>query len=94
MSAACVTIGRDMAEREWAEEAREHFERAYEEQMAGRLDAAIESYRRSIAIQPTAEAHTFLGCSAIDGLLVINRVSPQTVIPCAIPRSWRRGPRR
>lgn len=50
-----------MAEREWAGEAREHFERGYEEQMAGRLDEAIESYRRSIAIQPTAEAHTFLG---------------------------------
>jgi len=50
-----------MAEREWAGEAREHFERGYEEQMAGRIDAAIESYRRSIAIQPSAEAHTFLG---------------------------------
>jgi Tfp pilus assembly protein PilF len=50
-----------MAEGEWAGEAREHFERGYEEQMAGRIDAAIESYRRSIAIQPTAEAHTFLG---------------------------------
>lgn len=50
-----------MAEREWAGEAREHFERGYEEQMAGRIDAAIESYRRSIEIQPTAEAHTFLG---------------------------------
>ena len=50
-----------MAEREWMREAREHFERGYEEQMAGRIDAAIESYRRSIAIQPTAEAHTFLG---------------------------------
>ena len=50
-----------MAEREWAPGAREHFERGYEEQMAGRLDEAVESYRRSIAIQPTAEAHTFLG---------------------------------
>ena len=50
-----------MAEREWAGEAREHFERGYEEQMAGRIDAAIESYRRSIAILPSAEAHTFLG---------------------------------
>jgi tetratricopeptide (TPR) repeat protein len=30
-------------------------------QMAGRLDAAIETYRRSIAVQPTAEAHTYLG---------------------------------
>jgi len=50
-----------MAEHEWAGEAREHFERGYEEQMAGRIDAAIESYRRSIAIHPSAEAHTFLG---------------------------------
>jgi len=50
-----------MAEREWAGEARKHFERGYEEQMAGRLDEAIESYRLSIAVQPTAEAHTFLG---------------------------------
>src|SRR5438093_1411996 len=29
--------------------------------MAGDLDAAIETYRRSIATCPTAEAHTFLG---------------------------------
>jgi len=29
--------------------------------MAGRLDEAVESYRRSIAAHPTAEAHTFLG---------------------------------
>ena len=50
-----------MAKREWAGEAREHFERGYSEQMAGRIDAAIESYGRSIAIYPTAEAHTFLG---------------------------------
>ena len=50
-----------MAEREWMEEAREHFERGYEAQMAGRLDEAVECYRRSLAIQPTAEAQTFLG---------------------------------
>ncbi len=50
-----------MAEHEWTAEAREHFERGYEEQMAGRIDEAIESYLRSIAIQPSAEAHTFLG---------------------------------
>jgi tetratricopeptide (TPR) repeat protein len=30
-------------------------------QMAGRLDEAIAAYRRSIAIHPTAEAHTYLG---------------------------------
>jgi tetratricopeptide (TPR) repeat protein len=29
--------------------------------MAGRLDEAVESYKRSIDIWPTAEAHTFLG---------------------------------
>src|SRR5438876_10089580 len=29
--------------------------------MAGDLDAAIAAYRRSLAVQPTAEAHTFLG---------------------------------
>ena len=50
-----------MAEHEWAGEAREHFEQGYGEQMAGRIDAAIECYRRSIAIHPSAEAHTFLG---------------------------------
>ena len=33
----------------------------YRQQMAGDLDAAIASYRRSLAVQPTAEAHTFLG---------------------------------
>jgi hypothetical protein len=31
-----------MAEREWPEEAREHFERGYHAQMAGRLDEAVE----------------------------------------------------
>jgi tetratricopeptide (TPR) repeat protein len=30
-------------------------------QMAGQLDQAIETYRRSIAVHPTAEAHTYLG---------------------------------
>jgi len=50
-----------MTEREWPAEAREHFERAYEAQMAGRLDEAVLGYRRSIAIQPSAEGHTFLG---------------------------------
>lgn len=50
-----------MVEHGWAGEAREHFERGYEAQMAGRLDEAVESYQRSLAIQPTAEAQTFLG---------------------------------
>ncbi|HYE93479.1 MAG TPA: tetratricopeptide repeat protein, partial [Terriglobales bacterium] len=30
-------------------------------QMAGDLEAAIQAYRRSLAVLPTAEAHTFLG---------------------------------
>ena len=34
---------------------------AYGRQMAGDLEGAIETYRRSIAVWPTAEAHTFLG---------------------------------
>jgi Tfp pilus assembly protein PilF len=50
-----------MAESGAIEEARAHFQRAYEAQMAGRLDEAVDLYRRSIALHPTAEAHTFLG---------------------------------
>jgi len=34
---------------------------AYRYQMEGELDLAIEHYQRSIAVYPTAEAHTFLG---------------------------------
>ena len=33
----------------------------YRLHMAGDLDAAIEAYRRSLGVAPTAEAHTFLG---------------------------------
>ena len=33
----------------------------YRQQMAGDLEAAMQSYRRSLAVWPTAEAHTFLG---------------------------------
>lgn len=36
-------------------------ERAYREQMQGNLGDAIQLYRRSINMFPTAEAHTFLG---------------------------------
>lgn len=36
-------------------------ERAYRHQMQGELGEAIQLYRRSIAVLPTAEAHTFLG---------------------------------
>jgi Tfp pilus assembly protein PilF len=34
---------------------------AYNRQMAGDLEGAIAGYQRSIALHPTAEAHTFLG---------------------------------
>ena len=34
---------------------------AYRRQMEGDLDGAIDGYRRSIELHPTAEAHTFLG---------------------------------
>jgi tetratricopeptide (TPR) repeat protein len=37
------------------------WQEAYRYQEAGQLDRAIETYRRSIAVCPTAEAHTFLG---------------------------------
>jgi Tfp pilus assembly protein PilF len=41
--------------------AEELFESAYEAQMRGDLDDAIELYRLSLKAHPTAEAHTFLG---------------------------------
>jgi tetratricopeptide (TPR) repeat protein len=41
--------------------AAELFQEAYENQMRGDLDEAIELYTQSIEIYPTAEAHTFLG---------------------------------
>jgi tetratricopeptide (TPR) repeat protein len=43
------------------EEACRYFERAYTAHMAGRFDEAIELYNQSLAVCPTAEAHTFLG---------------------------------
>ena len=39
----------------------ELWQEAYRDQTQGNLDRAIERYRESIAIRPTAEAHTFLG---------------------------------
>ena len=42
-------------------QALELWREAYRLQMAGDLDAAIQAYRRSLAVWPTAEAHTFLG---------------------------------
>jgi tetratricopeptide (TPR) repeat protein len=35
----------------------------YRYQMEGNLDRAVEHYERSVAVHPTAEAHTFLGWS-------------------------------
>ena len=37
------------------------FERAHKRQMKGEYADAIILYKRSLAIHPTAEAHTFLG---------------------------------
>jgi Tfp pilus assembly protein PilF len=38
-----------------------YWQQGYERQMQGEVLEAIELYRRSLAMQPTAEAHTFLG---------------------------------
>ncbi|MBI1978301.1 MAG: tetratricopeptide repeat protein [Candidatus Omnitrophica bacterium] len=50
-----------MTEEEAKKIAQEIFSKAYDLQMAGELEDAIEQYKRSIEIYPTAEAHTFLG---------------------------------
>ena len=42
-------------------EAFEIFQKAYAEQIKGRFGEAVELYRQSIQIFPTAEAYTFLG---------------------------------
>jgi tetratricopeptide (TPR) repeat protein len=42
-------------------EAETYFRKAYECQMEGKLEKAVEYYRKSIALGPTAEAYTFLG---------------------------------
>jgi tetratricopeptide (TPR) repeat protein len=42
-------------------EAIELFKRAYEAQQSNDYEEAIELYQRSLAVYPTAEAHTFLG---------------------------------
>ena len=47
--------------REIRAEAQRHFQQAYEAHMQGRLEEASAHYQRSIALHPTAEAHTFLG---------------------------------
>lgn len=43
------------------EGAEELFQRAWEFHRKGDLEKAIEIYKRSIEVHPTAEAHTFLG---------------------------------
>jgi Tfp pilus assembly protein PilF len=44
-----------------ADHAVELWREAYRHQMHGDLDRAIALYRESLAVRPTAEAHTFLG---------------------------------
>jgi len=41
--------------------AKELWEKAYEQQMQGDLELAVQLYKRSIEMHPTAEAYTFLG---------------------------------
>jgi len=50
-----------MADPAGLEQAEFFFQEGYRHQMSGDLDAAVDSYRRSIELYPTAEAHTFLG---------------------------------
>src|SRR5260370_17896846 len=39
----------------------QRLQEAYQAQMEGEYDRAVDLYRRSLALHPTAEAHTFLG---------------------------------
>jgi tetratricopeptide (TPR) repeat protein len=50
-----------MNDKEHLEIAYDLFNEAYEWQMEGELETAIDLYQRSIETYPTAEAHTFLG---------------------------------
>ena len=43
------------------DKALELFQKAYKLQMRGELENAIQMYKQSIEVLPTAEAHTFLG---------------------------------
>jgi len=43
------------------ERAQELFQQAYAAQMNGEFERAVELYKNSLEIHPTAEAHTFLG---------------------------------
>lgn len=51
----------DESSNEPRREAMELFRRAYDAQIAGDNQSAIDWYKRSIELYPTAEAHTFLG---------------------------------
>ena len=42
-------------------QANQRFQEAFAAQMAGEYDRAVELYLESLALHPTAEAHTFLG---------------------------------
>lgn len=42
-------------------EAFQYYQEGYKKQMEGSLEEAIDLYRKSLNILPTAEAHTFLG---------------------------------
>ena len=46
-------------------EAWNYFQKAYEHQMKGELEEAVNMYKRSIESHPTAEAYTFLGWTYI-----------------------------
>ncbi len=50
-----------MTEEQAKKIAQEIFRKAYDLQMSGELEDAIEQYKRSIEIFPTPEAYTFLG---------------------------------
>lgn len=50
-----------MSEEERREQALKIWQQAYAHQMRGELDQAIRLYQESLAVFPTAEAHTFLG---------------------------------
>ena len=50
-----------MTDQDPVQQATELWQQGCRLQMAGERDGAIEAYRRSIEIHPTAEAHTYLG---------------------------------
>ncbi len=50
-----------MADPAALEQAEFYFQEGYRHHMSGDLEQAINNYKRSIELYPTAEAHTFLG---------------------------------